>query len=286
MIAEGIDKIQSLVRLAEERPTSEKHTLTIDGDRHEYDFKLKVDEHGREIGEILTPPRPAKLTVSTLTGFVDAVHAGVGGTLSRLALGDGSDPAKGNDNWVPLPDAAKSRIVHVEDYLTVSVKSALADKYGVRDTLLTAKHEPVTTFKFDDYYTDPAKFIIALQLTFLTTDDLLYIQKIASSMKAGDTVHVQDDGIGQTIDLRSGEVEVKEHKVKSRVKLIHQRTFPECNDVESEYLLRVKAIDAGGQKVPGIALFDVDGGRWKGHQMRSIKKYLAEHLPTGVPILA
>ena len=65
--------------------------------------------------------------------------------------------------------------------------------------------------------------------------------------------------------------------------MIPLRTFAECNPVESEFLIRFQQTR---DQTPSIALFDLEGTKWQGELMRSIKKYLVENLPAEVPVLA
>ena len=168
-------------------------------------------------------------------------------------------------------------------------KDTANDIYGARDTMLTAQCPAPDAFVFDQYYSDPAKFIIGLKVAFLQTDELLYLIRVASNLKAGNSVSAQDDGFSQTITLKAGEVSTAEVKIKPRIKLIPIRSFSELyfaeggRAVESDFLIRFKQTP---DQTPSIALFNVDGTRWQGEIMRSIKDYLAKNLPEGLPILA
>jgi hypothetical protein len=259
MIREAIQEIVELTKQGETLDLTLPITAKFDGVPTSYTAKVKPTNHGRELGEIITPFRPSNLSVTTLTGFLDAIKAGCAG------------------------DLASGRVIHVESYLQVAIKSAYADEFGVRDTFVTATHTPAGSFTFDQYYSDLARFIIGLQVNFLQTEELLYLIKIASNLKAGNTVQVDDDGFGQTVTLKTGEVSTVEKKIERHVKLIPLRTFAECNPVESEFLIRFQQTR---DQTPSIALFDLEGTKWQGELMRSIKKYLVENLPAEVPVLA
>lgn len=259
MIKEAIQEIVQLTRQGSEKPLYEATIETYDGEETEYLRSVKATANGRELGEQLKPFRPAALTVSTLTGFIDAIDAGVAGDL-----------------------AAKHRVIHVEDYLNVSVRAAVCDVFGIRDTLIKAIHTPIDAFNFDTFYGDPAKFIIGLQVAFLATDNLLNLIKLASNLKAGSSVTIADDGFSQTVHLKAGEVSNQDVNIPPRIKLIPIRTFSEAAPVESEFLIRFQQTP---QQTPSIALFNVDGTKWQGESMRAIKSYLEKHV-NGVPILA
>lgn len=258
MLKEAIQELVQLARQNQELPTIQALNLEFDGESAEYEAEIEPTAHGRKLGKIIQPFRPARLEVSTITGFLDAIEAGVVGELN-------------------------TRLVHVEDYLTVSVKTVACDQYGVRNTLLVAKHHPIDAFTFDQYYTDPARFIIALQVAFLPTEELLYLIKIASNLKAGKSLHVQDDGFSQSITVKTGEVQAAEVKIPPRIKLVPLRSFPEVAPVTGEFLIRFKQTS---EETPAIALFNVDGSKWQGETMRAIKAYLDERLTDIKAILA
>jgi hypothetical protein len=259
MIQQGIEAITQLARQTMERPLVETVKELYDGEPVDYQRSVKATANGRELGDQLKPFRPASLEVSTLTGFIDAIAAQVAGDLVK-----------------------KGRVIHVESYLNVAVKSNLCDVFGIRDTLIKAIHKPIDAFHFDVYYNDPAKFIIGLQVAFLTTDNLLNLIKLASNLKTGSSVQVADDGFSQTVTLKEGEVSAQDVKIPPRLKLIPIRTFSEAPPVESEFLVRFQQTQ---QQTTSIALFNVDGTRWQSETMLSIKRYLEKHVKD-VPILA
>jgi len=250
MIAEAISYIEALTKRGEQKPLTEEVKS--------FTYRTEPTEHGRKLGAVIEPFRPVKLEVSTLTGLVDAIKGGVHG-----------------------PDTGK--IIHIEDYLTVAVKSAVCDEYGKRDTLLVAKYQPLNAFAFDQYYTDPQKFIIQFQVAFHINDpDGAYLIRLASNLTAGSEINVADDGVNQTVKLKAGEVKTLEHNLKPRVKLLPRTTFDEVAPVEREFLIRLKQTP---DQTPAIALFAVDGTKWQGENMQAIKKYLTGEL-NGWQILA
>ena len=260
MIEQGINRIVELVKQGEGMELTERLDIDYQGTTHTYEFKIEPTAQGRRLGEILTPKRPAKVQVTTLTGFIDAVAAGVAGKTDGL-------------------------LVHVEDQYTVALKSTHCDKFGVRDTLLTAKYTPPGAFEFDKYQRSEI-FIIGLETCFLRLDgdDTDYVKAIAANLKAGDSVHAQDDGVNQTVTLKRGQIETTEVNLKPRVKLTPIRTFYETAPVEQEFLIRLKASEQSG--LPQVALFSLGGTKWINESMLSIKKYLGGHLPAGTIIIA
>jgi hypothetical protein len=251
VIKEAIEYIEHLTQRAYHKALIEPTSEPFDGLLCSYMREVVPGQFGPKLGPIVTPPRAAKLEVKTLTGFLDAIRSGAGGKL------DG-------------------RIVHVEDYLNVALKSAYSDVFGVRDTVLKATYTPLNIFKFGHYYDDPQEFIIALNGAFLMNEEAVYVQRVASGLAVVQgAVSTADDGFSQTIVVKQGEVRTSEATIKPRVKLIPRRTFDEAAPAESEFLLRLK----GTSPTPSIALFYVDGTRWQGELMESIRKHLVKHLP-------
>ena len=229
------------------------------GSKYAFPFRVVRDEDGVRLGDMIEPPTPATLRVTTLTGFVDALKAGI-----------------------QLQDA---KVVHIEDPLNVSWKTLASDEYGNRDTVLKAVFEPTGQFEFDKYM-DSERFLIGLQTSFLFIDgdDSLYVQKLVSNLKAGETVHAQDDGINQSVTLKTGQVEAAEHNVKSRVSLCPIRTFSEVPAARSNFLLRLKPHPQN--QLPLVALFSLEGTKWKSDTMLGMKTYLERHLGKETKILA
>jgi hypothetical protein len=255
MITEAIQKIQQLVLDAEKGEPITEVTLPFAGSQMTYPFRLsRHAEGGVNLGDAIEPFRPELLKVKTLTGFIDAIQSGAA--------------------------PAGAGIIHVEDYLNVALKRAESDEYGERDTWLRATHEPFDVFTFDQYYEDPQRFIIALQCGFLTTEDLLYVIKIASNLKAGSSIETSDNGLNQTATIKAGEVRTVDIDLKPRVQLVPLRSFSEVYEtspVMSEFLLRFRQTR---DLSPSIALFTVDGQKYKAQIMRQIKEYLAKQLPS------
>lgn len=259
--AATIQEIQALAVRASQQETTVNLTLPYNGSKTDYTFAVSPTHNGPALGNAIEGYRPATLKVETLTGLLDAVAAGVAG------------------------DTKSNRLVHVEDYLTVSVCTTETDKFGERDRLIVAKHVPIDAFKFDVFYDDPQRFIIALQVAFLPTDELLYLIKLVSNLKGGNSIETNDNGLNQTLTVRRGEVGSIDVPIQPRIKLIPLRSFSEINEsspVVSEFLVRFRQ---GKAEQPEIALFSIDGTRYKGEIMRSIKHYLGKHLKD-VPILA
>lgn len=261
----AIMAISELTRQGDNREhLTENVASTFDGAEVAYDYIIEPTQFGPKLGAVVKPLRAPKLEVSTLTGFLDAIAAGVAGEPNTLS---------------------SRRIVHVVDYLTVALKTTVPDNFGVRDTLLEAKFVPAGTFKFDEFQT-AEKFLIDLrtQFLFVEGDDSLLVQAIASNLKAGRTVHSQDDGVNQTVTLQLGQVETIEKNIPKTVKLTPIRTFAEAPPVQADFMLRLKP--QGDTQLPLIALYNLGGSKWQGEAMLAIKSFLSGKVPDSVPIIA
>jgi hypothetical protein len=102
-------------------------------------------------------------------------------------------------------------------------------------------------------------------------------------LKAGETVHAQDDGVNQTVTMKLNQVESVDVPVKPEIVLCPIRTFAEVAPAIERFLLRLKP---AASQLPLIALFPLGGTKWKGDTMLAIKHYLAKHLPENSTILA
>jgi hypothetical protein len=200
---------------------------------------------------LVNPPMPSPLNLTSLSGFVDAAKAGVDGC---------------------APDMVA---VHVENYKTVKLTSLCADNYGQRQEFLISRHSNEADFRFGQYM-EPEAFIIAIQAGFRPTDNLTKLVMVVSSLSAQNSVQTADDGISQRVTVQKGAVQRGTLQVDPRIALEAYRTFPEAEQPETEFLLRMRGEEG---KLPQVALFEVDGGAWKQKAMLLVSSYLRTSLP-------
>jgi hypothetical protein len=260
MLKEALEYLAALARNGENTPLTQKVTLTspFDEEGHEYEFRVEPGEYGRSIAGVVEPFRPDVLEVTTLSSFIEAVKSGVAGEEDK-----------------------DHRMIHVVDYDTVALKNIAVNQYGKRNTFLVAKHRNPNAFNFDTFYDSLSAFVIALQASFIMTDELAYLTRLASNLKAGSTVQSTDDGFSQVLTIKTGEITTADVKVNPRIWLEPIRTFTEITPVKSEFLIRLKQSGTG---VPTIALFNVDGLRWRNETVRAIREFLDGTVE--LPILA
>jgi hypothetical protein len=249
-------KIYAAVESFIDRVKPQPLTVEVEGEH----YKVQPGQHGLAVGDHIRKPAPIvkhTLELQTLTGFVAAYKAKI-------------------DNF---PDTVA---VHVIDHRSVALRSLEADEFGRRHSYLFSVNGEQNPFRFDQYMI-PEDFLIALQSGFLPTDDVIKLQRLASSLTSESSVGVQDDGLSQTITVRQGAVTRQSIDLPPRIRLFAYRTFREISPVESEFMVRLQG-EPG--KLPKIALPEVDAGRWKLDTMTLIARWLTDNLPDGAIVIA
>ncbi len=85
-------------------------------------------------------------------------------------------------------------------------------------------------------------------------------------MDKDEAVH-QDDGLAQTVTLKSGSGSLARVELKEIVNLRPYRTFADVMQPMSMFKLRVR-------RNGGLALFEADGGRWRLEAMDNVRHEL------------
>lgn len=218
--------------------------------------------------DLIAPPEPRALELSTLQGLVDLLA-----------------------NEFDEVDLAKV-FLHIETPTSVSIIAKDSDDYGRRRVMATADYPEVETFKFGVWH-KPESFIIAAQQHFQrvkveTGDggfvhDLDYVLGIASKITAEHTSENVDDGFAQRVAVKQGIALKAETILKPMVSLAPYRTFAEIDQVISQFVFRAKYEGESGS--PLLALFEGDGGRWKLSAVAAIKAWL-EAEETSVKVIS
>jgi hypothetical protein len=208
----------------------------------------------------IAPVATPVLSLTTLTSLVAAFEANV-------------------DGFASLGPSA----VQVESFDSVALVSLQADQWGRRHVWARAKSAEVNPFRFDEYL-DAETFLITAQAGFMPIDGhYTNMLRLCSSLKAGSSVQVADDGFSQKVVIQEDGVAHGEVELPPRVSLRPYRTFREIDPVESDFLLRFKA-----QKdaLPVVALIPVDAGRWKTDTALMVRSWLEQNLPEGTVVIA
>lgn len=203
--------------------------------------------------------KAAALLTETLTSIVDYIKSGADSNA--------------------LKDSGRF-IVHINDYNSVELLKELnSDKD--RDCLVKAKFE-TGSFDFGEFV-PVEQFIISLQAAFVQDENTAKLLQFVSSIKSDSSVQQNDDGVGQSVEVRRGISLAQKVTAPNPVTLHPYRTFPEVEQPESRFVFRIKHTDSGAF----AALFPADGDRWKHTAITSIADYFKDNLGgTGVIVLA
>lgn len=166
-------------------------------------------------------------------------------------------------------DDTVQKIIHVEDAGKVNLYSSVCNEYMDRQKFMTASWAG-NKFPFGQFM-DAEKFNILLQTCFMETDDLKVIQQVVGNLRDEAVQNYGDDGVSQSVTIRTGIATVGQVRVPSPAKLRPYRTFLEVEQPASLFILRMRE---GGQ----CALFEADGGLWRETARQNIRNYFEYEL--------
>ncbi len=151
-------------------------------------------------------------------------------------------------------------MVVIKDDFTVKLLSKPCATDKVR-TLFAYAVNPVTPFQFGRHY-DSEAFSIALKTLFVDDDQARDLWETSSTIQIEEGVTFVDNGTSQRIIVQKGtSAASKDSKTIPTITLLKPyRIFPECEQVESPFMVRLKGDRDTGASV---ALYETDGGIWK-----------------------
>lgn len=161
-------------------------------------------------------------------------------------------------------DDTVQKIIHVEDAGKVNLYSSVCNECMDRQKFMKAEWAG-NKFPFGQFM-DAEKFNILLQTCFMETDDLKVIQQVVGNLRDEAVQNYGDDGVSQSVTIRTGIATVGQVRVPSPAKLRPYRTFLEVEQPASLFILRMRE---GGQ----CALFEADGGLWRETARQNIRNY-------------
>lgn len=161
-------------------------------------------------------------------------------------------------------DDTVQKIIHVEDAGKVNLYSSVCNECMDRQKFMKAEWAG-NKFPFGQFM-DAEKFNILLQTCFMETDDLKVIQQVVGNLRDEAVQNYGDDGVSQSVTIRTGIATVGQVRVPSPAKLRPYRTFLEVEQPASLFILRMRE---GGQ----CALFEADGGLWRETARKNIRNY-------------
>lgn len=166
-------------------------------------------------------------------------------------------------------DDTVQKIIHVEDAGKVNLYSSVCNECMDRQMFMKAEWAG-NKFPFGQFM-DAEKFNILLQTCFMETDDLKVIQQVVGNLRDEAVQNYGDDGVSQSVTIRTGIATVGQVRVPSPAKLRPYRTFLEVEQPASLFILRMRE---GGQ----CALFEADGGLWRETARQNIRNYFEYEL--------
>lgn len=166
-------------------------------------------------------------------------------------------------------DDTVQKIIHVEDAGKVNLYSSVCNECMDRQKFMTAFWAG-SKFPFGQFM-DAEKFNILLQTCFMETDDLKVIQQVVGNLRDEAVQNYGDDGVSQSVTIRTGIATVGQVRVPSPAKLRPYRTFLEVEQPASLFILRMRE---GGQ----CALFEADRGLWRETARQNIRNYFEYEL--------
>lgn len=190
-------------------------------------------------------------SVSTLTGFTELLDS----TLNRYV--------------------ADECYVNVESHKRVILSELACDIWGARQQHLVAElPDGLQSFQFNQFLPRES-FVIALMSLFAETPDREAILRQVSSIAGTDVSLNEDDGISQTVTVKSGVALKNTEIVKRIVSLAPYRTFREVEQPTSSFIFRVRK----GSDGPTLGLFEADGGKWRLDAVQNIKAWIIARAP-------
>ncbi len=203
-------------------------------------------------------PMPDPLGVHTLTGISDYLAENTDG-LEKSNL-----------------------LVHVQDARKVFLYQRLSGPFEQRPCFLCA-HYTEDQFTFGRFM-DIEQFVIELQAKFVQDDMTALILQVVGNITDGVVNTFADDGVTQQVTSKSGVGRVVNADIPNPVNLQPYRTFSEIEQPPGRFILRMQT--GNGQERPKVALFEADGGAWKLEAIKRIQKWLRDHAPEEVAVIA
>jgi hypothetical protein len=157
--------------------------------------------------------------------------------------------------------------IHVEDHKNVSVFT----RTDIQEKRLFPYKAVCNDTAFSEGWRKQQNAIIELRSRFIPTPDTEYLIGLISRINNESGIQSNDNGVSQTVTVRSGVSLMASETIKPRICLKPFRTFREVPQPESEFILR---LDDDGS----IGLFEADGGVWKMEAKDNIMAYFNDEL--------
>lgn len=170
-------------------------------------------------------------------------------------------------------------VIHIASPSRVDILLFL-DEDNQREARLSAKYEG-HNFKFGSLY-DQAEFITMLRSQFVPSDTREQLQRFVGALTDESSLKLEDDGVSQKTVAKTGITTLSVVENNKPLVLAPFRTFPEIDQPEGEFILRLHRRDGD---VPKISLHESDNQAWKLEAINRIAEWLKKQ-KVKVPILA
>lgn len=201
--------------------------------------------------EPILDPQILPLTIHTLTGIVDYIN-----------------------NCVDIDQVINNTFIHILSPSQLDLYGFASDTWRQRENFLHVElfTPPPTEAGTWQNHED---FIIQIQSQFVQDEITAQILKIVGNLADETVKNFSDNGITQEVHVKTG-LRAIEEKIPNPVALRPYRTFPEIEQPQSKFVLRMRTQK---EKLPQAALFDADGDQWQLVAIQSIKIWLTGKLP-------
>ena len=245
MIKEAIQKIEEMVK--------EKLTVDVGG----------MTYSASNLKPVLFEPRPATITVHNLRGFCGFITNDIDKRIKNFPM-----------------------LIVVDSPEQVTLLSEVKGDNLAREILIQAVLDnKLAEFPFGTFMSQE-EFAIQFRSLFVQkpNDDFDYVLSYTSKLVASTSVEGEDDGITQRVQIKKGAsgVRVEGATLKPIVNLSPYRTFREIEQVESQFLFRVRV---GNDGIPLVALFEADGGAWVNEATERCVNYI-KSMVSDIPVIA
>lgn len=246
IITDTIEFLQGLAR---------KRIVEIDG--------RKYEDNGSSLQPIMEPSHPVMCQSLSLTGLVDYLNHNPDGLRDTFGY------------------------VVVEDFRTVSVVTSPYGPFKQRDLVAQANHK--SWYQLDGpergaLRTGVETMIVTLMTCFDHTDDRQYLLNLISNIKIDDETHIEDDGLSQSVAVKTGITTIERQKVRNVVTLKPRLTFPEIDQPEIMYVVRLGPRGKTSIRDTQVRLFPQEDISWQKDVATNIREFLTKHIPTVVVI--
>lgn len=162
-------------------------------------------------------------------------------------------------------------VIHVVSETEVRLITELNDDMG-RYAVVSVKAR-LPKIVLNDFM-NQENFIFQTQSMFVDNEDKQIVLKVAGNVEDKTVAQYGDDGVTQKATIKSGLANVEDVIVPNPVVLMPYRTFFEIGQLSVPFIFRMR----NGSNGVNCALFEADGGMWKGTAVHEIAEYLKNEL--------